>query len=85
MLGVRSLRDIADDVGALDGLTEPLLRRRAGQARASGKDHPHAIRILARAWIRIIWPCWINGIPYDPDKHGAAVALNRQAENKLAA
>ena len=55
------------------------------QARASGKDHPHAIRILARAWIRIIWPCWINGIPYDPDKHGAAVALNRQAENKLAA
>jgi transposase len=55
------------------------------RARASGKDHPHAIRILARAWIRIIWPCWINGIPYDPDKHGAAVALNRQAENKLAA
>ena len=54
-------------------------------ARASGKDHPHAIRILARAWIRVIWPCWINGIPYDPDKHGAAVALNRHAENKLAA
>jgi transposase len=54
-------------------------------ARASGKDHPHAIRILARAWIRVIWPCWINGIPYDPDKHGAAVALNRHAANKLAA
>ena len=54
-------------------------------ARASGKDHPHAIRILARAWIRVIWPCWISGIPYDPDKHGAAAALNRHAENKLAA
>jgi transposase len=54
-------------------------------ARASGKDHPHAIRILARAWIRVIWPCWVNGIPYNPDKHGAAVALNRHAEEKLAA
>ena len=54
-------------------------------ARASGKDHPHAIRILARAWIRVIWPCWINGTPYNPDKHGAAVALIRHAEMKLAA
>jgi hypothetical protein len=25
-------------------------------ARAAGKDHPHAVRILARAWIRVIWP-----------------------------
>jgi len=55
------------------------------QARASGKDHPHAIRILARAWIRVIWPCWINGIPYDPDKHGAAAALMRHAKEQLAA
>ena len=54
-------------------------------ARASGKDHPHAIRILARAWIRVIWPCWINGIPYDPDKHGAAVALAQHAAKELAA
>ena len=35
-------------------------------ARASGKDHPHAVRILARAWIRVIWRCWLDGIPYDP-------------------
>jgi transposase len=55
------------------------------QARASGKDHPHAIRILARAWIRVIWPCWTNGIPHDPDKHGAAAALMRHAEKELAA
>lgn len=55
------------------------------QARASGKDHPHAIRILARAWIRVIWACWINGIPYDPAKHGAATALMRQAGDELAA
>ena len=40
-------------------------------ARAAGKDHPHAIRILARAWIRVIWPCWLDSIPYDPARHGA--------------
>uniref|UniRef100_UPI0005B97B37 IS110 family transposase n=1 Tax=Nonomuraea candida TaxID=359159 RepID=UPI0005B97B37 len=30
------------------------------QARASGKDHPHAIRVLARAWIRVIYRCWLD-------------------------
>ena len=36
---------------------------------ARGCDHPHAIRILARAWIRVIWRCWHDGVPYDPTKH----------------
>lgn len=44
-------------------------------ARASGKDHPHAVRVLARAWIRVIWRCWLDNIPYDPAKHGAAATL----------
>ena len=44
-------------------------------ARASGKDHPHAVRILARAWIRVIWRCWLDGNPYDPAKHTAAATL----------
>ena len=54
-------------------------------ARASGKDHPHAVRILARAWIRVIWRCWLDGVPYDPAKHGAAAALtsNDQANRGL--
>jgi len=54
-------------------------------ARASGKDHPHAVRILARAWIRVIWRCWLDGIPYDPARHGAAAALARQATEQIAA
>jgi transposase len=54
-------------------------------ARAAGKDHPHAIRILARAWIRVIWPCWINGVPYDPARHGAAAALAEQTSSQSAA
>jgi transposase len=54
-------------------------------ARASGKDHPHAIRILARAWIRVIWRCWLDGIPYDPATHGAATALAEQSAKQIAA
>ncbi len=54
-------------------------------ARRAGKDHPHAVRVLARAWIRVIWRCWIDGVPYDPAKHGAAAALAEQAANQFAA
>lgn len=42
------------------------------EARARGHDHPHAVRVLARAWIRVIWRCWIDQVPYDPDRHGNA-------------
>jgi transposase len=45
------------------------------RARARGADHPHAIRVLSRAWIRVLWRAWQNGQPYDPSKHRAAVAL----------
>ena len=55
------------------------------QARTAGKDHPHAVRILARAWIRVIWRCWHNGIPYDPTKHGAAASLNQHTTPPSAA
>jgi transposase len=54
-------------------------------ARASGKDHPHATRVLARAWIRVIWRCWLDGVPYDPAKHGAAAALASQITEQIAA
>jgi transposase len=50
----------------------PWAARIYNDARAAGKDHPHAIRILARAWIRVIYRCWLDGIPYDPALHGAA-------------
>ncbi len=45
------------------------------RARARGCDHPHAIRILARAWVRVIWRCWQDGTAYDPSRHGGAVRL----------
>jgi transposase len=42
------------------------------RARGRGCDHPHAIRVLARAWIRVLWRAWRDGKPYDPATHGAA-------------
>jgi len=44
------------------------------QARARGCDHPHAIRVLARAWIRVLWRAWTDCKTYDPDTHTAARA-----------
>lgn len=45
------------------------------RARARGCRHPHAIRILARAWARILWRCWQDRTPYDLTRHRAAQAL----------
>lgn len=42
------------------------------RARARGCDHPHAIRILARAWVRVLWRAWTDRKPYDVANHGAA-------------
>jgi transposase len=39
------------------------------------RRHPHAVRILARAWIRVIWRIWQDHTSYDPAKHGGAVRL----------
>jgi len=44
-------------------------------ARKRGCSHPHAVRILARAWIRILWRAWHDGKPYDPAKHQAALKV----------
>lgn len=40
-------------------------------ARGRGHDHPRAIRTLGRAWCRIVWRCWQDGVPYDPARHRA--------------
>lgn len=40
------------------------------RARARGQDHPHAIRTLGRAWLRILWRCWQDRVPYDSALHG---------------
>jgi transposase len=48
------------------------------RATARGADHPHATRILGRAWSRILWRCWQDHTPYNPAQHGN---LNRLTTN----
>jgi transposase len=50
-------------------MQSPWAAKLYADARARGKRNPHATRIVARAWIRVIWACWHTGIPYDPDTH----------------
>jgi transposase len=47
------------------------------RAKQRGCRHPHAIRILARAWCRVLWKAWHDRTQYDPARHAAA--------NKIAA
>jgi transposase len=49
----------------------PWARDIYNRARQRGCDHPHAIRILGRAWTRILWRCWQDSTPYDPTQHRA--------------
>ncbi len=48
------------------------------RARARGATHPHALRILGRAWTRILWRCWQNNTPYNPTQHNALNKLLAQ-------
>jgi len=52
----------------------PWAARVYADARARGCRHPHAIRILGRAWTRVLWRAWIDRRPYDPAKHPAPAA-----------
>jgi transposase len=45
------------------------------RARERGADHPHALRILGRAWTRVLWRCWQDRSPYDPSRHKALQAF----------
>jgi transposase len=44
----------------------PWAERIYRDARARGCRHAHAVRILARAWLRVIWACWHTDTTYDP-------------------
>lgn len=45
------------------------------RARARGASHPHAIRILGRAWCQVIWRLWHDHTTYDPTQHTARQRL----------
>jgi transposase len=40
-------------------------------ARARGARHPHAVRVVARGWVRVLWACWHTNTAYHPSRHRA--------------
>jgi transposase len=54
-------------------------------ARRRGKRHPHTIRILMRAWLRVMWACWHTHAPYNPINHNAERRLAHEKSQKPAA
>ena len=51
------------------------------QQRAAGKHHQATLRALAFKWIRILWRCWQDRVPYDEKRYLASL---RQRKSPLA-
>lgn len=51
----------------------PWARAYYAQQRARGASAQQAIRALAFKWIRILWRCWQDGVPYDDARYTAAL------------
>ncbi len=66
----KRLRDAVATLADTTRHRHPWAREVYQRARARGCEHPHAIRVLGRAWLRVIWRMWQDGVPYDPNKHG---------------
>ncbi len=80
----KQLRDAVCDFAGDSRHANPWAADLYTRARARGHDHPHAVRILARAWLDIIWKCWTTNTPYDPDRHVALQRLLRQDQQAAA-
>ncbi len=70
----KQLRDALCDFAGDSRHDNPWAADLYDRAIARGHDHPHAIRILGRAWLRIIWRTWQDRQPYEATRHGS---LNR--------
>jgi transposase len=71
----QQLRDAVTDFAADSRHANPWAADLYHRARARGHDHPHTVRILARAWLFVIWHCWQDGVAYDPTHHNALQRL----------
>jgi transposase len=80
----KQLRDAICDFAGDSRHANPWAADLYRRARARGHDHPHAVRILARAWLHVIWRCWQTNTPYDPARHGALQTLLTQNQHSAA-
>jgi transposase len=65
----KKLRAAVMDFANGSRMSDPWAAAIYAAATGRGCRHPHAIRILARAWLRIIWRCWQDGTAFDPALH----------------
>jgi transposase len=78
----KQLRDAVCDFAGDSRRANPWADKLYRDAINRGHDHPHAVRILARAWLYVIWHCWQDGVAYDTTQHNALQrVLNEQ--NKI--
>ena len=80
----RQLRDAICDFAGDSRHANAWAANLYANARSRGHDHPHAVRILARAWLTVIWKCWTTNTPYDPARHGALQRLTNQDQPRAA-
>jgi transposase len=80
----KQLRDAVCDFAGDTRHSSPWAARLYGDAIARGKDHPHAVRILARAWLYVIWHCWQDGVAYDPARHKALQRILAEQKQEAA-
>ena len=80
----KELRDALCDFAGDCRRANPWAADLYDRARARGHDHPHAVRILGRAWANIIWRCWQDGVAYDPDRHNALQRVLNEHTAKVA-
>jgi transposase len=76
----KQLRDAICDFAGDSRHKNPWAANLYAQARARGHDHPHAVRILARGWVDIIWKCWTTNTAYAPQRHRALQQLLHQGQ-----
>jgi transposase len=80
----KNLRDAVTDFAGDSRRANPWAADLYNQARRRGHDHPHATRILARAWLYVIWHCWQNHTTYNPNQHRALQRLLNQHQQAAA-
>jgi transposase len=80
----KQLRDAVCDFANDSRQANPWAADLYNRARARKHDHPHATRILARAWLYVIWHCWQTNTAYDPAHHRALQALLKQHQQPAA-
>ena len=80
----KQLRDALCDFAGDSRHANPWAADLYAKARARGPDHPHAVRILARAWAHVIWRCWHDNTAYDPHSHRALQLILNQDQQAAA-